>query len=128
MTLVRPCTVPGLGEQDAAGRAGEPFNLDQAQRSRLQGDRPLAAEFFSPPLPLCQDLGMAGFGRGKTALGPGDFVFEFVVDAADLVVDPLEQRGQGQRCSRPCAQWTTASALATASWYCASETDSGTPG
>lgn len=36
MTLVRPCTVPGLGEQDAAGRAGEPLYLDQAQLTRLQ--------------------------------------------------------------------------------------------
>jgi hypothetical protein len=70
-------------------RAGQPLDA-------LQRDRPLAAELLAPPLPPCQYLCMAGFGLGQTPLGPGGLMFQFVIDAADLVVDPLEHLGQGQ--------------------------------
>jgi len=71
-------SVSGCGR--SRRRAGQP--LDARQR-----DRPLAAEFLAPPLPARQHLGMARFGLSQAVLGTGDLVFEFVIGAADLVVD-----------------------------------------
>ena len=73
-----------VGEDE---RAGQPLDA-------LQRDRPLAAEFLAPPLPARQHLGMARFGLSQAALGTGDLVFQFVIGAADLVVDSLEDLGQ----------------------------------
>ena len=83
--------VSGWGEDE---RAGQPLDA-------LQRDRPLAAEFLAPALSARQHLGMAGFGLSQTPLGPDHFVFQFVVDAADLVVDPLEKprSGDSSTCS-----------------------------
>ena len=77
--------------------------MRQDERARqpldtLQRDGALAAQFFAPSFPPCQNLGMAGFGLGETPFRAGDVVVQLFLGAVDLVqsldTDLVEERRQ----------------------------------